>query len=85
MFGFDIALWHIKNGKYVTRKGWNTKGQYVALHTPDFDDCKCSGCVSYMGTSEPFCVIASGTKVNAWAPSQSDLLAEDWVLYGKGQ
>lgn len=77
MFGFDVALWHIKQGRYVTRKGWNGKGMYLSLTEPD---CGCSGCANATGTTVPFITIATPKTLVPWVASQVDLLSEDWTL-----
>ena len=71
MFGFDVALQKLKEGKKVAREGWNGKGMYVQLN----------GGIDF-GFSElnKYLVIKNvRNSFDTWVPSISDLLAEDWV------
>jgi hypothetical protein len=58
------------NGK-VARSGWNGKGMYLALQTPD-EHSKMSLPYVYMKTADD--------KLVPWLCSQTDLLAEDWTV-----
>jgi len=70
--GMDIgeALKALKDGWAVTRDGWNGKGQYLQLQTPDEH--------SKMTRPYIFITTVSGDRV-PWLASQTDLLAEDWT------
>lgn len=70
-FGFSEALTWMKNGYKVAREGWNGKGQWVALQRPD-ENSK---------MTKPYFYIhpVDGGKV-PWLASQTDLLAEDWMI-----
>ena len=77
---FGKGLKKLKEGKKITRKGWNGKGMYLFL-SPAL------GCQMYKKYTEkdindiqPFIVMktADGTLV-PWTASQTDILAEDWV------
>ena len=35
VFGFGVAIQYLKNGHKLARKGWNGKGIYIKLQTPD--------------------------------------------------
>lgn len=69
--GFAQALIELKNGKRVCREGWNGKGQYIEMQRPD----------SHSKMTSPYLFIKTvqGDLV-PWFASQSDLLAEDWML-----
>jgi hypothetical protein len=67
--GFAFALGALKNGKKVTREGWNGKGQFVALQVPD-EGSKMTLPYLYIST-------VTGDLV-PWLASQTDLLADDW-------
>lgn len=68
-FDFSEALNRLKSGTRVSREGWNGKGMWIALQTPDAN--------SKMG--HPYLYIKSvDDKLVPWAPSQTDILAEDW-------
>lgn len=80
-FGDALAL--AKNGKRISRRGWNGKDQYVELAT----------CISYknaagdiinplhdaFGNAALAFVGTSGVQIG-WLASQADMLAEDWEV-----
>lgn len=79
---FSKALDALKEGKRVAREGWNGKGMYITKqfctfypeNLEDYDE----------GSSEPLGDVlimynAQGT-FNVWLASQTDVLAEDWVV-----
>jgi ferritin len=69
--GFGDALLYLKDGKKVTRLGWNGKGIFLALQTPD-ENSK---------MKRPYIYIVPGEEwVVPWVASQADLLSEDWVV-----
>lgn len=63
------ALW---SGRFMTREGWNGKGQYLGMQTPD-DGSK--NTLPYI-----WIMTADGQRV-PWVCSQTDLLAVDWTEY----
>lgn len=63
------AIKELKDGKRVTRTGWNGKGMYVELQKPDD--------YSKMTLPYVFMMTAQGQLV-PWVCSNSDLLADDW-------
>ena len=65
-FGEAIAL--LKQGKYVTRPGWNGKGMYLYLKTITRDYAPCIVMRTAQGYHQP-----------GWLASQADMLAEDWI------
>lgn len=78
-FDFGVAISHLKNGCRVARKGWNGKGMWIVLIKPGnasfryqgdyFDMLPCIGMKTVQGDMLP-----------GWLASQTDMLAEDWVL-----
>jgi hypothetical protein len=68
---FGQALAILKHGGAVARAGWNGAGQEVRLQTPD-DHSKMELPYLYIKTVQ-------GQHV-PWLASQTDLLAEDWLL-----
>lgn len=87
---FSEALFLIRHGKKMCRKGWNGRGMYIA-YSPGFkvpaerifsltirEDVEQSGKDAKFGE---YLIIRSvdGTYV-PWLASQTDLLAEDWEL-----
>lgn len=66
---FGLALVALKRGGKVARAGWNGKGMWLALQTPD-EGSKMSLPYIYMKTVDD--------KLVPWLASQTDILAEDW-------
>jgi hypothetical protein len=66
---FGWALWQMKNGGRVARRGWNGRGMWLELQAPD-DHSKMTLPYIYMST-------AQGDLV-PWLASQTDVLSEDW-------
>lgn len=68
MMDFSDALKAVKEGRKITRSGWNSKGMYVALHTPFLDPCL------------PYLVLRTvDGEFVPWTVSQTDVLAQDWI------
>lgn len=79
---FGEALENVKEGKRISRQGWNGKEQYVELAThvsyrnskdeiinPQHDAFAGSIALAFVGTS--------GIQIG-WLASQADMLANDW-------
>lgn len=81
MSDFGVALALLKNGYSVMRKGWNGKGIFIELQVPD----------KFSKMTQPYIYINTlGLKTEnpdapkgrvPWLPSQTDLLATDWIIY----
>ena len=68
---FGKALNHVKSGKKIQRSGWNGKGMWVEMQTPDKNS---KMTLPYLYLNYP-----SGLKV-PWLASQTDVLEEDWGI-----
>lgn len=68
---FGDALLALKEGKKVSRSGWNGKGMWLELQRPDAH--------SKMTLPYIFMVTVTGDRV-PWLASQTDMLAEDWGI-----
>ena len=66
------ALAQLREGSRLCRAGWNGKGQWIELQTPDTG--------SKMTLPYIFIRTVSGDRV-PWLASQSDMLAEDWQQF----
>lgn len=90
-FCFGAAIELLKNGRKVARAGWNGKGMYLWLlpaATVKAEWCKephllglaeaNGGEIECLGSIRMF--TADGKVLTGWLASQSDMLAEDWVL-----
>lgn len=77
-FNTSEALEFLKQGKKISRIGWNGKSQYVVLSTPD----QCMEILPGIRTL-PYAIFVNG-KTNlcqvGWLMSQSDMLANDWYI-----
>lgn len=78
---FGQAIEAMKQGKRMTRKGWNGKGQYIELAT-DISYRNPQGEIVNaehlsMGNKAIAFVGTSGVQLG-WLASQSDMLSEDW-------
>jgi hypothetical protein len=79
---FSEILVLIKKGKKAFRQGWNGKNQFVLMvpgtAAPAIPEL--ANVVDGHGDVRvgPYFVIWTGTTINTWVPSVSDLFAEDW-------
>lgn len=71
-YDFGWALSALKNGLRVCRKGWNGKGIWIQLRTPDSS--------SKMTLPYIYIEYPKGCRV-PWLASQTDLLSEDWQVF----
>lgn len=68
---FGQALQLLRDGKRMSRVGWNGKGQYLELQVPD----------EHSKMSLPYIYITTvDQKLVPWVASQTDLLASDWIV-----
>ena len=68
---FGSAIKALKLGNSVARSGWNGKGMWLKLQTPDVN--------SKMTLPYIYMYTAQGDLV-PWLASQTDDLAEDWEI-----
>lgn len=68
---FGQAIEALKQGKRVSRSGWNGKGMWLALQVPDAH--------SKMGHSYVYMSDVNGV-LFPWNPNNLDVLAEDWGI-----
>ena len=74
---FGQALDSVKLGSKISREGWNGKGLWLELQRPDANS---KMTLPYLYINYPS---DSKTTPNArvpWLASQTDILAEDWVI-----
>lgn len=84
---FGQALSSVKAGKRVAREGWNGKGMWLfyVSHESYGVDCAVLGLDPETTDAGPVMRPWIGIKnvddqFMPWAPSQSDMLAEDWIV-----
>ena len=77
---FGWALNALRKGKAVARKGWNGKGIYIKLQTPDINS-KMTLPYIYIVTNGLITDNPNAPKGTVpWLASQTDMLAEDWEV-----
>ena len=68
---FGDAIKALKHGDHVARDGWNGRGMYLSLQTPD----------EHSKMTQPYIYIKTvQDDLIPWLASQADMLAEDWGL-----
>lgn len=92
---FGQALTALKQGKRVSRSGWNGKGMWLAYWAPGtykasselFENCATLAAHAVTSTSKSLDVggsivmkTADGSIIFGWLASQTDMLAEDWGI-----
>ena len=71
-YGIGWAVKQLWHGEKIRRAGWNGKGMWLALQTPDATGIKMTLPYVFMSTSKGELV--------PWLCSQTDLLAADWEI-----
>jgi hypothetical protein len=77
---FGEALEQLKLGAKVARKGWNGKGIFIEIQVPD-ENSKMTSPYIFIDTTglQTENIDAPKSRV-PWLASQTDMLAEDWVI-----
>ncbi len=77
LLNFGDALFLLKQGQKVARLGWNGVGLWLELQVPDVNS---KMTLPYIFISYPEnAKTTPGARV-PWLASQTDMLAEDWVV-----
>lgn len=82
---FSAALEAVKEGRRITRSGWNGAGQYIWYVPPGSYPARMEAIkgvfpddlVPYAGY---LALKNAQNEVVPWTPSQGDLFATDWVI-----
>ena len=74
---FGQALEWLKKGKAIYRSGWNGKGMWLLLQTPDANS-KMTLPYIYIEYPVGHAAYPNGCRV-PWLASQTDILANDWA------
>ncbi|OMF17237.1 hypothetical protein BK131_04535 [Paenibacillus amylolyticus] len=90
---FGKAIEALKDGKRVARAGWNGKGMFIYLvdgSTVEAMDLRNEAATHVGDNLPPFTNVrinphidmksADGSIVVGWLASQTDVLADDWVI-----
>ncbi len=95
LVNFGLAVNAAKNGKMITRKGWNGKGMFVFRQVPAQVPATIIPKMSSLpqsvkdefvkrggdlSYSNQFALVKADNTINGWTPSGSDALAEDWII-----
>ena len=70
---FGQALEALKQGKKISRNGWNGKGMYVSLCTPEINKTR-PEILPYLEMK------TADEKYIPWLASQTDVMGEDWCI-----
>ena len=68
---FNQAIEALKEGKKITRLGWNSKGMFLELQNP-YANSKSS-------LPDIFLITISGNRI-PWNASSIDILSNDWKI-----
>ena len=82
-YTFGSALEALKNNKKVCRVGWNGKGMFLVLVKPDRDFVFNDGfgmIANNVQLNEYIAMKTADNKFVPWLASQTDMLAEDWMV-----
>ena len=87
-FNFGDALMALKQGKKVARSGWNGKGMWLILTQGRIvENLEPNSFYEKCGFEAPVTICshidmkaADGSMVVGWLASQTDVLADDWVI-----
>ena len=74
---FGQALEWLKKNKAIYRTGWNGKGMWLMLQTPDANS-KMTLPYIYIEYPKGHPAYLNGSRV-PWLASQTDILANDWA------
>ena len=80
---FGKALEALKGGSKVARSGWNGKGLSIELQVPDVQSKMTLPYLFMNYPATPASDTAPANHINArvpWLASQTDVLAEDWIV-----
>lgn len=77
---FGQAIQALKNGYKAARLGWNGKGIFIELQVPD-ENSKMTSPYIFIDTTGLQTENPNAPKSRVpWLASQTDMLAEDWVV-----
>lgn len=79
---FGEALHELKCGRRVAREGWNGKGIFIELQTPDEHSKMTSSYIFINTTGLQTENEAAPKSLVPWLASQTDMLADDWEDVG---
>ena len=95
---FGQAIEALKEGKMVSREGWNGKGMFVFRQVPSQVPAdiipkmtslpaSVKEVLAKRGTSityqNQFCIVNPDSSLHGWQPSGSDTMATDWCIHAE--
>lgn len=95
---FGQAIEALKEGKIVSRAGWNGKGLFVFRQVPSQVPFEVISKMTslpqavkdvFIKSGAPityqnqFCIVYPDNSLHGWQPSGSDALANDWEIHGE--
>jgi len=89
IMNFGDALNALKEGKKTARFGWNGKGMYITMKPGYPDGIACNEATAKahnipVGSKITYCpyleMKTADNKLVPWLASQTDILAEDWLI-----
>jgi hypothetical protein len=81
---FGLAIEALKRGRKVARSGWNGKGMFL-IYIPNWRSITNNAIILNVESStiencEFIAMKTADNKLVPWLASQTDMLAEDWVI-----
>lgn len=86
LHSFSQALTALKQGKKISRQGWNGKGMFVYMVPAAHYPAQTGIAKDHFGSEamvpyNPYMAIKNvDNTVSTWVPSSSDCFAEDWII-----
>lgn len=95
---FGQAIEALKEGKIVSRAGWNGKGLFVFRQVPSSVPAEIIPKMTSLPRAvkdvlvksgapityqNQFCIVYPDSSLHGWQPSGSDALATDWEIHGE--
>jgi hypothetical protein len=86
MAGFEEALLALKDGKRITRTGWNAGGMFAYLVPAASYPVQTGAAKEYFGEGAMvpyrayFALKTVDNDIATWVPSTSDILETDWQV-----
>ncbi|RAK52124.1 DUF2829 domain-containing protein [Phenylobacterium deserti] len=83
-FSFGTAIALLKEGRKVSREGWNGKGMWIYYVPENSYAAQTPAARGRFGEMVPYrayiAMVTAQADVVPWVASQTDILADDWVL-----
>lgn len=92
---FGVAIEALREGKCITRTGWNGKDLFVCKQVPSEIYCNIIPKMSSLPQTakdilysrdksifyvNQMIIVKPDNTIDSWVPSSSDIFAEDWII-----